>query len=81
MLSFAFSAVRLMEHCVLPTDTAWYADHLRAYTVGVLAAAQMAGCLGEVDNALSDSPLLWGNALFHRILRPSALRHCALHTG
>lgn len=70
-----------MDYYLLPANPTGYADDFRADTMGVLATAQMGRRVGEVVDTLSDSPLLWSNAILRRILCAAALRHCAVHTS
>ena len=57
----------LMGDHLLSTDIVGNADYFRTYPMGLFYFAQMGKFMGEVDYALSDSSLLWGNALLRNI--------------
>ena len=71
----------LMGYYLLPADSAGHADDIRSDTMGVLAVAQVGRCMGEVAYPIPDRAFLRGDALLRRILRVTAVRHRALHTG
>ena len=71
----------LMGDYILSADTARHAHDIRADTVGLLAAAQMGRCVGEMADTLSDSTFLRSHAVFRGILCPPPLRHRTVHTG
>ena len=52
---------------LLPADIAWYAHHLRAYTMGIQPIAQMGIFVGKVAYPLLDSPFLRCDALLRNI--------------
>ena len=65
---------------LLSTDIVGNADYFRTYPMGLFYFAQMGKFMGEVDYALSDSSLLWGNALLRRFLCTVVVRYCIVHT-
>ena len=71
----------LMGYHLLSANSFGNAHHLRPYTVGVLAPAQMGRCVGEVAHEVSDGAFLRGDALLRGLLRAAAVRHRAVHTG
>lgn len=71
----------LMGDHLLPANPTGHVNNIRTYTMGVLAVAQMGGCMGEVAYKVSDSTFLWCNALLRRLLCATVIRHCIVHTG
>ena len=58
---------------ILPADPAGNDDQLRTYTMGILSPAEMGRCMGEVVDKVSNSTLLWSDALFCGILCATAI--------
>lgn len=57
-----------MGYHLLSANSFGNAHHLRPYTVGVLAPAQMGRCVGEVAHEVSDGAFLRGDALLRKFL-------------
>ena len=66
---------------ILPANPTWHADNIRADTMGFQPVAQVGGSLGEMAYKISDSTLLWSNALLRWLLCTAPVRYRAVHPG
>ena len=53
---------------ILPADIARHAHDIWSDTMGILVAAQVGRCVGEMADTLSDGTFLWSHALFWKFL-------------
>ena len=79
--NYRIARIKIVGDHLLSANSFGNAHHLRPYTVGVLAPAQMGRCVGEVAHEVSDGAFLRGDALLRGLLRAAAVRHRAVHTG
>ena len=57
-----------MGYYLLPTDLVGYAYDFRTDTMGFQPVAEVGGCLGEMDDPVSDGAFLRSHALLRRII-------------